>query len=223
MQTTSEKKSLNSENSLNLNEATESEESSRSEITLLEQNLNDPITAAKKNCQEAGRVPRGNTNELAGNLQSMILNYYQDVRNQAQKSFYCALGAAILGSAFFLVALGMFIWEKDLEASKISLISGSLIQVISVINFYLYGKTTRQFSSFHICLERTNRFLLANTLCDNIGCSTKRDLTRQEIINKIVDAPMLTFDTVGKGNSQSPNESIEPKALKKPDPNLEVA
>jgi hypothetical protein len=46
-----------------------------------------------------------------------------------------------------------------LQAS-LGVTAGSLIQVISGINFYLYARAARQFAAFHVCLERTNRFIL---------------------------------------------------------------
>ncbi len=149
------------------------------------------LSAVKINCREVSKIPEGNTNEMGGKIQEMILNYYQDVRRQAQQSFYMALGAAVVGCVFFVYAAIVFMGQG--EAASISLVSGSLIQVIAGINFYMYGKAARQFSAFHICLERTNRFLLANTLCDNIECHEKKDKIRQELIEKIADAPMLTY------------------------------
>jgi hypothetical protein len=46
--------------------------------------------------------------------------------------------------------------------AKFSLLAGAPVQFISGINFYFYGKLSRQFALFRICLERTNRFLRAS-------------------------------------------------------------
>ena len=174
-----------------------------------ESEIKKPLEAIKKNCEELAQIKPGNTNEMVAKLQEMILNYYRDARRQAQQSFYSALAAATIGILFFVYAAWLNMQSHD-TSSKISWIAGALIQVISGINFFLYSKASRQFSSFHICLERTNRFLLANTLCDNIGCTIKRDSTRQEIIETILTAPMLTLDVISKGESKSP--SHKPKS-----------
>jgi hypothetical protein len=175
-------------------------------------NVANPLfKAIQKNCEEVSGIPPGNTNEMGGKIQEMILNYYQDVRKQAQQSFYMALGAAIVGGIFYFYAAIIYLGKG--EAASISLIAGSLIQLISAINFYLYGKAARQFSTFHICLERTNRFLLANTLCDNISCTIKRDAMRQELIIKIADAPMLTLDIINTGMDAHSKNSLRAKEV----------
>ncbi|WP_247232225.1 TRADD-N-associated membrane domain-containing protein [Telluribacter sp. SYSU D00476] len=156
-----------------------------------------PLEEAKKNCEEVAHIQPGSINEMGAKLQQMILNYYQDVRKQAQQSFYCAMGAAIVGTILWSCAAFIDIRsESTSNYSRLGYISGSLIQVISAINFYLYNKTARQFSAFHICLERTNRFLLANTLCENITCTIKKDNIRGSIIKSVLDAPMLTLDII---------------------------
>lgn len=96
--TTKVEKDLDSRNTKGLNVAAHSNEGRNLNNTAHEKNPNNPINAAKKDCQEMGKIFAVNTNELAGNLQSMILFYYQDVRNQAQQSFYCALEAAVLST-----------------------------------------------------------------------------------------------------------------------------
>jgi hypothetical protein len=157
-----------------------------------------PIEALRAQCHEIAFTAPDNTHKIASLLSEMILNYYQDVRSQAQQSFWCALGAAIIGTGFFVYAAhqGM---NSGLNEASIGLIAGALIQVISGISFYLYSKTARQFSSFHICLERTNRFLLANTLCENLKNPDKKDSLREELIKIVANAPMLTIDMADIG------------------------
>jgi len=84
---------------------------------------------------------------------------------------------------------------------NISLIVGALIQVISMINFYLYAKASRQFAAFHLCLERTHRFLLANSLCENLKNQDHKDEARCALIDLIAQAPMLTEDVINAGGA----------------------
>jgi hypothetical protein len=156
-----------------------------------------PLQQLKAECEELARTRPGDTHKMASLHQQMSLNYYQDVRRQAQQSFYSALVAAIVGTLFFLYA-AWYMLPRDGSTSSnayISLIAGALVQVISAINFYLYSKTAHQFSGFHVCLERTNRYLLVNTLCENLSDEHKDDM-RMEIIRVIANAPMLTSDVI---------------------------
>ncbi len=94
----------------------------------------------------------------------------------------------------------------QLSFSKLSLVAGVNIQVFSAIGFYLYAKTSQQFASFHVCLERANRFLLANTMCDEIEDTNKKDDMRTTLIGIIARAPLLSFDVVEHGG---PNIDLE--------------
>ena len=69
------------------------------------------------------------------------------------------------------------------------------MQVISGINFYLYARAARQFSSFHICLERANRFLLVAMLCRELDAPDRAEM-RKKLIQAMLDAPMLTLSEV---------------------------
>jgi hypothetical protein len=166
--------------------------------------LAPPLQQLKAECEEVARTRPGDTHKMASLLQQMSLNYYQDVRKQAQQSFYSALAAAVVGTGFFLYAAWNMMPQNGRPSSNayISLIAGALVQVISAINFYLYAKAARQFSGFHVCLERTNRFLLVNTLCENLGDGHK-DKIRVELIRVIANAPMLTPDIVNGIAQQS--------------------
>jgi hypothetical protein len=163
-----------------------------------------PLQQLKAECEELARTRPGDTHKMASLHQQMSLNYYQDVRRQAQQSFYSALVAAIVGTLFFLYAAWHMLPQNGSTSSNayISLIAGALVQVISAINFYLYAKAARQFSGFHVCLERTNRYLLVNTLCENLSDEHK-DKMRMEIIRVIANAPMLTSDVINGIAQQS--------------------
>jgi len=143
-------------------------------------------------CDKIGQTAQGDTQTLACLLQGMSMRYYEDVRSQAKQSFRCALGAAIVGTAFF----GMAAWPMTSQSSTIGnvgLVAGAVVSLISGVYFWLYRRAARQFSTFHVCLERANRFMLANTLVDNL-CPDTRDALRAELIRIVATAPMLTLD-----------------------------
>lgn len=159
-------------------------------------------------CNQIAVAQPGDTNRIASLLQSMMLRYYQDVRSQALQSFWSALGAAVVGLAFFVYGTAQAMTDEGQLRSVVGVLAGALSQFIAGVNFYLYFKASRQFASFHICLERTNRFLLANTMCENLE-PPARDETRQKLIDIIATAPMLTLDTV-VGRTDSSSQSTSP-------------
>ncbi|MBT3323354.1 MAG: toll/interleukin-1 receptor domain-containing protein [Anaerolineae bacterium] len=126
-----------------------------------------------------------NIQAIAASQIEMLRVYYSEVLDQAQKSFRWAIIAAAIGLFFFLGAV-VFTMIQDLQnIAIVSLISGSLIEVISGINFYLYGKTSGQLADFQVRLDITQRILLANSICETIEGEFKHE-TRSEIIKKVL-------------------------------------
>jgi hypothetical protein len=148
-----------------------------------------------KNCEDIATAERGDTHVIASLLQKMMVTYYSDVRKQAMLSFWSALGAAGVGMLFFLYAIANSMLPDMSKSSLIGLVAGALAQLISAVNFYLYFKAARQFATFHICLERTNRFLLANTIAETLDGAAREDV-RRALVETIASAPMLTLETV---------------------------
>lgn len=140
-------------------------------------------------CDEVASTEPGDVQKMAALLQKMILRYYEDVLTQAKQSFRSALGAAILGTIFF----GLAVWMKSDGMVNAGLIAGAIVSIISGVNFWLYNRAACQFSVFHICLERTNRFMLAHTMCEGLEPTT-RDQLRAEVVRVVLHAPMLTVD-----------------------------
>jgi len=157
-------------------------------------------------CKKIGNTAPDDINKIASLLQEMILKYYADVRLQAQQSFRAALVVASVGILFFVYAVWRGMSSDGGQQANIGVIAGTLIQVISGINFYLYARAARQFSSFHICLERTNRFLLANTLCEKLS-PPARDEIRADLARLVATAPMLSLDVVTGEESRRSNRS----------------
>jgi hypothetical protein len=160
------------------------------------------IKALREHCASMEILADGDIHKMASLHVQMILEYYQDVLEQAQRSFFWALVAAGVGTLFFIAAVAASFDTNSGFSAIPSVVAGALIQVISAFNFYLYNRASHQFASFHICLERTNRFLLANTMNDNLDDANK-DAMRMELIRIVANAPMLTFAEVTNGPEQA--------------------
>ncbi len=151
----------------------------------------------KSACDNLAAVPPGETNLLASKLWNISIAYYQDVKKQARLSFVAALALAIAGTGILYWAVKLMM-DNRVDTSKLSLMAGVIVQVVSGIIFYLYSRTAKQLFTFHVCLERSNRFLLANTLCDNIKGGIN-DETRRELIRAILAAPILSQNLLDNG------------------------
>jgi TRADD-N domain-containing protein len=114
----------------------------------------------------------------------LLDNYHRIVLDQAKRSFFWAIIAAAVGLFFFLAAVIFVLVFKTESASIISLISGALIEVISGINFYLYNKTSAQLADFQMRLDKTQGFMLANSICEGLD-SEHKQTARLELIRAI--------------------------------------
>jgi hypothetical protein len=118
---------------------------------------------------------------IVAEQEQRLFQYYDQVLDHARQSFRLALTASLVGLLFFLGAAAFVLLNKGTDAAVISVISGALVEFIAGINFYLYGKTTSQLTLFHGRLLATQRFLLANSVCDSVD-DELRDRTRSTLI-----------------------------------------
>jgi TRADD-N domain-containing protein len=170
------------------------------------------IDALKEGCQQFAKVEPGDTRPFTEHLNGVILEYYEDVRRQAQQSFASATLMGTLGALVFLYGCYEAMHSDGrasagtLTPATLTVIGGAMVQILSGVQFFLYSRATRQFSSFHICLERMNRFLLADTIALGLKDSAVQQTARLHLLRSIANAPMLTLDDAGAAVAS--NEAI---------------
>jgi hypothetical protein len=81
----------------------------------------------------------------------------------------------------------------------IGLIGSGLVEFIAGLQFVLYGRATRQFGAFHICLERTHRYLLAYEMTQQMDGD--KDQTVEKIVCIMANAPMITREDIDRSTS----------------------
>ena len=129
-----------------------------------------------KRCRGLNVAVNGDVGTMVETVQEMILGYYTDVGNQASDSFrsaklMSALGFLLLASTMVYIGIVDVISRfglvpvntnySGMDVKTVGLWSGAIVEAIAATQFWLYGKATKQFGAFHICLERTHRYLLA--------------------------------------------------------------
>lgn len=110
---------------------------------------------------------------IAATQIELLIAYYNEILSQAKKSFNWALIAAGVGLIFFIFSVVVLIAIQNVDISIISALCGLIIEFISAINFYLYNRATLQMAIYQERLDRTQRFLLANSLCEGLEGETK--------------------------------------------------
>ena len=119
--------------------------------------------------------------QIAASQLKLLTEYYNSVLKQASRSFISALTFSAVGVLFFLGAIVFMLIYQLQDIAIISVIIGAIIQAISGLNFWLYGRTTAQLAHFHQSLDQTQRFLLAHSMA--VGLT---DQAKQETITNLV-------------------------------------
>jgi hypothetical protein len=128
----------------------------------------------------------GDVQQVASGQIRLLINYYGTALGQAQRSFTWALVAAGVGLAFLLAAVVFLLVTPFQPVAVVSVISGALVEVIAGVNFILYSKTTAQLAAYHNRLDQTQRFLLANSICESLEGEVK-NTTRAALVAKIAN------------------------------------
>lgn len=151
----------------------------------------------------AGAMNAQDVGAIAAAHHELILQYYEDVQNQANKSFVTACSSArwgfyvLIATIAIVVVLDTLSRIPNLKMSGgsgavvlVGLVSGGLIEGIAGIAFWLYSRSARQFGAFHICLERTYRYLLAYKIAEQSG--PRKEDTLRDLVCIMANAPMIT-------------------------------
>ncbi|OGO20743.1 MAG: hypothetical protein A2Z14_16645 [Chloroflexi bacterium RBG_16_48_8] len=102
------------------------------------------IESFSTSLERLSTADRSNVQEIAASQIQLLNIYHNVVLDQARRSFLWAIIAAAIGLALFILAVTFNLLDQSGNAATISLVSGSLVEVIAGINFYLSGKTADQ-------------------------------------------------------------------------------
>ena len=113
----------------------------------------------------------------------LLVQYYELSLSQSTRSFRLALWASGLG-LFFLLGIILFRSYLSADLTIAGTVGGAMSAFIGSVNFVLYSKALEQLNVFQNRLENTQRFLLANSLCESLNGNLK-DYTRARLIGSL--------------------------------------
>ena len=149
----------------------------------------DHIKIHRVSLDRLSKAKTSDVQEIAASQIGILHSYNQEVLNQAKTSFRIACVAACVGLIIFLGTLVFIGLRKDTYKSGfviVSTVGSTFIEFISIINFYLYGKATSQMVAYQKRLYQTQRFLLANSICEGLRDSYKQK-ARSDLVQSIAN------------------------------------
>ncbi len=148
--------------------------------------LSQDVPIAIQALRDAGK---GTDAKQTASAQTELLStFYRVALNQSQASFKVASWAAASGVMLFLAAIvGGLLAGRD--AALFGTLGGAIVEVISGLAFYLYGKATEQSNDHLARLGRVQRYLLAIQVAESITDSKLKDEARLKLVSTISGLP----------------------------------
>ena len=111
----------------------------------------------------------------------ILSEYYAHTLDQVDKSFWLAVGFAIVGLIVYVLAAVSIL--KGVSASG-SLIAGTFVEGVSGLGFYLHGKSLPAMADNSKQIDRMLRYLLAYALSEKLADDDK-ETALSDLINAI--------------------------------------
>jgi hypothetical protein len=127
-----------------------------------------------------GDAEPGDVHGIAAEQIRLLSNFYRSALSRT------TMIAASVGLALFIGAGIFMMTELPQTIATISIVAGAVVEVVAGINLYLYNKVASQTAELQLRLEQTQRFLLANTICEHLDDSTKQT-TRASLVATIAE------------------------------------
>ncbi len=111
--------------------------------------------------------------------------YYVINKRHANRAFSASLVFCILGFILYASGLIHVILNEGSDITLIAIVSGTVVELVSGLFFWLYTRTTNQLALFHERLVSTEQFLAAIHLVEDIS-ESERDKAYINLIDKIM-------------------------------------
>ena len=115
---------------------------------------------------------------------NQLTEYYTINKSQARNSFRFSIFAIVLGLITIVGGIWIFYFRDtpNLQLATISSISGTLIESIGALYFFIYKKSLEQLNYFYDKLIETQNIMLAVTLAERMENEEKKAEIREKII-----------------------------------------
>lgn len=110
--------------------------------------------------------------------------YYYQTREQAKKGFLITVAVTIAGALSLFIGIGFMFFNK-IDASKITIASGVIVEFISAIMFYFYNRTVQSMGNYHDKLFLSQNVATALKISDSLSDDKKDDI-KAEIARELI-------------------------------------
>lgn len=103
-----------------------------------------------------------------------LREYYVISKRQATKAFSASLLVCFLGIIVYIAGISVLLFTDD-NILLLSTISGTIVEIIAGLFFWLYSQSVKQLSMYHMRLGTTEKYLTAIKLVEKMSDEKKDD------------------------------------------------
>ena len=118
-----------------------------------------------------------------------LREYYIISKRQATNAFSASLIVCFLGFIVYIAGIAVFVISGE-NALLLTTISGTIVEVISGLFFWLYRHAIKQLNIYHQRLGTTGKYLTAIRLVDKMGQDKHDDMYKHIIECVLIDNRM---------------------------------
>lgn len=118
-----------------------------------------------------------------------LREYYIISKRQATNAFSASLIVCFLGFIVYIAGIAVFVISGE-NALLLTTISGTIVEVISGLFFWLYRHAIKQLNIYHQRLGTTEKYLTAIRLVDKMGQDNHDDMYKHIIECVLIDNRM---------------------------------
>ena len=119
-----------------------------------------------------------------------LKEFYVICKQQIRKSFSAAMFSCFAGFVLFVFAVIIFLLGGNNSASLMAGLSGTIVEIVSDLYFWMYRETSKQLGKYHKRLEATEKYLIALQIIEMLP-----EGNRNEQYGKLID---YIFENVNK-------------------------
>ncbi len=143
-------------------------EQSREKISIV---MSKDEDASENSSKEQGDTSKNVIAMMIDNV-GELREYYVISKQQARRSFSASLFICFFGIVIYVLGIVAYVFLNK-NISAVSIIAGTVVEVISALFFWLYREATKQLSIYHQRLGSTEKYLIAIQIIKDMQTENK--------------------------------------------------
>lgn len=117
-----------------------------------------------------------------------ITEYFAISKKQEKFSYRVSMACAIIGAIILFSSIGAIVFNKGIEITVVTIISGAITELVSGVVLWIHNKSAMQLNFYYNSLHENEKVLSAINMVDRIEDKDKKQQMYEEIIRSQIRA-----------------------------------